>query len=666
MIIMKNCKNCGTQCNDEFAYCIACGAKLEENQCIQQTDADAENNQTEATSFPLQTEEAAEALEQSLAEPEQTEAASCAVTEAGYEAVVQERPAENPAEKPVLIKCEFCGEMVYSNDKACKNCGAQVDYSKQASIEAAAGEFIASNFRKLKRAGKTGIKKIKAAVISNDKDSDGKILKNNKKYLPVAAVVLVFFILLLVLVPSMTKTPVLSTYGANELSYYSFDDEMIFYNNRRVVAEIEDTHNEPKLSIDNSRAAILSEFDSLEGGSLYLIDAKGEKLIDDGVYYFVMAPSGKAVVYLTDYDYRAGTATLMLYNGRKSVKIKNDISLVINDEPYLVISPDGSAVAYLEKDEDDEFTSYISINGKAPRKFGKYQEIVALSDKAKYVYYIEFEEDRYSGGEFYVKSGNDKVKLAADSEKLGDLLFNEDCTQMLFHYEKKTYLTAKGNEKVKILNNRAYPLLPSNAVQLKFESGNVIYGINSFTDKLLVASEDIYYLDRKHEPNKITGRNYRALVTDDMKKLIYLDYSECLHIVSKLDSKSPKDVELNASDDVVNFAIDGGGSTIYYVNEDDELYSITASNKPHKVADDVARYNLVTLGKKLYFLVDYYDTGALYYTTGKRKSSVKDADEVSYAYRLGNGLIYQEGDYDERAIYGSSNGKNFRRLFITD
>ena len=50
-----------------------------------------------------------------------------------------------------------------------------------------------------------------------------------------------------------------------------------------------------------------------------------------------------------------------------------------------------------------------------------------------------------------------------------------------------------------------------------------------------------------------------------MKKLIYLDYSECLHIVSKLDSKSPKDVELNASDDVVNFAIDGGGSTIYYV-----------------------------------------------------------------------------------------------------
>lgn len=440
---MKTCSKCGAQCNDEFVFCTACGAKFETEQSMQ-LETSANNQAEEAAPSLMQTEDINGASMQPAADnPAPTGKANTPV-----------RPDTDPVEQapafvreePVLIKCEFCGEMVYSNEKACKNFGAQLNYSKQASIEEVTGEFISSNIKKIKKASTAGFEKIKKAVTSVDGNKAKQLMEQNKKYLPVAAAALVFIILLLVLVPRMAKSPVVSTYGSNQLSYYSTDDEMIFYNNRRVVAKIEDAGTTPVLSMDGSKAAILADYSRGDGGSLYLIDSKGEK----------------------------------------------------------------------------------------------------------------------------------------------------------------------------------------------------------------------------HETNKITGRNYKALITNDMKKLVYLDYSECLHIVTKLNSKNPKDVELDASDDVVNFTISEDGKTIYYVNEDDELYSITTSNRPYKIADDVAKYNLVTLGNKVYFLTDYYDTGALYYTTGKRKTAVRNADEVSYAYRLGNGLVYQEGDYDERIIYGSSNGKSFRKLFSAD
>ena len=245
-------------------------------------------------------------------------------------------------------------------------------------------------------------------------------------------------------------------------------------------------------------------------------------------------------------------------------------------------------------------------------------------------------------------------------------MLNEDGSQLLFHYDKKTYLTVKGKEKVKILNNRSYPLLPSNTVIRWYDSDTAIYGIKSFTDKILVASEDIYYLNGKYDANKITGKNYQALITNNMDKLIYLDYSDTLHVVTNLSSKSPKDIELDNAEDIVTFTASEDGKTIYYVNEDDELYSITTANKPHKIADDVSPYNLVTLGDKIYFLVDYYNTGSLYYSTGKKKTAIRNADDVAYMNRLGNGIVYTEGDYDERVIYGSTNGKSFKKIFSTD
>lgn len=648
---MKICSNCGAQCEDNSVFCTACGEKITQpEQNKQQTDIPVVNDQ-EITATQSQVEETIQSQTQNKSVQSQVH------TEA---AVLSQVQAE-----PTYIKCEFCGETVLSTETVCPKCGAQLRYSKQASIEAATGEFISSNLKKLKKAGTEGIDKIKTAVDSVDKDKTKQLMDKYKKYIPVAGAALVLLIVLFIAVPRLMRVPKFDTYGANALTYYSAEDEMVVYNNKKVIAEVEDAYYDmPSFSLDRTKAAILCDYNSEEGGTLYFVDSKGEKNIDDGVMVYEIAASGNAVAYFTDFDSLERTATLMLYNGKKSIEIKDDINIGFYENAEINISPDGRTVTFVEYDGED-FASYVSVNGKTPKKLGNNQKCVAVANNGKYIYYIDYDEDEYSG-ELYVKSGNDEVKLASDAESLGDFLFNKDYSQVLFHYDSKTYISVKGNEKVKILSDTAYPFLPLNTIQMQQNNSNMVYGINSFADKLVRASEGIYYIDGKLETNKITDSNYQAVITNDMNKLVYMDYSESLYIVTRLNSNNPKEVELDAADDVIGFAMSEDGKRIYYVNEDEELYAITASNKPKKIADDVYTSSLIALGNKMYFLVDYSDTGSLYYTTGSRKTAVKNADEISYVYRLGNGLVYQEGNYDERIIYSTSNGSSFKKIFEAD
>lgn len=655
---MKTCSNCGAQCGDDYIFCTVCGAKIETDQNGQ--NSQEPNRQPKEADNPLQAETAVNTSNQHEDEA-QKPAQQPKADQISSQTQITEGIFNQP--EPAFIKCEFCGELVRSDETACPKCGAQLKYSKQASIEAVTGEFIASKLKKIKKAGTKGIEKIKVAVSSVDDSKAKKWMDKYGKYIPAACALLVSVMILLIAVTWVASTPKLEAYGANELTYYSSDQETIIYNNRKIVARVNNPYDAPSFSMDHTKAAILSDFDGEDGGTLYYIDSAGKKEIDDSVLYYVMAASGNSVAYLTDYDPSDHTATLKLYRRKKTVIIRSKMDISHNDNANLVISPDGKAVAYQEYN-DGAFAAYVSVNGREPKKLGKSKEIVAMSDKAKYIYYIDYDNDKNSG-EFYVKSGNSKVKLAADADSLGELIFNKDCTQIVFHYEKKTYISSNAEDKIKLLNNRAYLLLPANTVWLSQDSNNTIYGINSFEDMLLISSEDIYYIDDNYELNKLTDICYKAAVSNDMSKLIYLDYSDTLHIVTQLDCNNPKDTELDA-DDIISFTVSEDGKTVYYINGDDELYSITASAKANKIADDVNQYNLVVLKNRMFFMVDYHDTGSLYYTSGKRKTAVKNADEVTYVYRLGNGLVYQESDYDERVIYGSKNGSSFKKLFTDD
>ena len=210
-------------------------------------------------------------------------------------------------------------------------------------------------------------------------------------------------------------------------------------------------------------------------------------------------------------------------------------------------------------------------------------------------------------------------------------------------------------------------LLPANA-QANFSSDIEILtvGIKSFANSLLRSYEGVYYLNKNLETNRIIRGFDEIVVSSDLSQIAYTDYSGDLYLVTKLNKENPKVLELDKAEDVYGLVFTDNGKRIYYVNDDEELFHINKSNKPKKISDDVYYRYLSTIGNKLFFLVDYRNTGVLHYTTGSKKVEIKNADEVSDFYLLGKGIIYNVLDGSDRATYGTNNGSKVNKLFEND
>lgn len=619
---MKRCTYCGVENEDDSNFCMACGSRFEDTAPSQELAVQQETEEIQETTVAQETDKSQEPAVMQEIEKRQ-EPAMVHEVERLQEPVM--------AQEPEKSRCKACGAYIEANEKFCPQCGVEQGSSK--------------------------IVEIKEVIIK-------KLPKDKKMIAPIVGGILLALIVLII-VPKLFKGSKYDTFGANALDLAHVGTDMFFYNNKKIVDEIENSDiRYTTFSIDRTKVAYIEDYDWDEGGTLYLFDEKGKKEIDDGVIFFAMSDSGNGIAYYKDYDYDDDTATLMLYNGSKSVEIEDDISIYI-DEEFLIISPDGKTVAFVEYNDDDNLVGYISVNGKEPKKLGKNKICFAISDDGKYVYYLELDEDAYDG-ELYVRIGEKDIKLASDVDDIGDIYFNKDYSQILFTYDDKTYISVKGSEKNKVSSESTFPLLPDNAIW-KSSSWMKTIGINSFADSLLLSDSKVYYLNRKFESNKIIDRCADVVVTNDMEKVVYIDYSGDLYMVTNLDKKRPNEVHLNRANDIESFSVSEDGDLIYYVNEDDELYSITKSNKPKKIADDVYSNNLVTLGSKLFFLVEYRgETGTLYYTTGSGKNKVSNADDVFYIERLGNGIYYQTYDSGEKTIYGSQNGSKFTKILEWD
>ena len=631
---MKKCSNCGAEYTDEDVFCGSCGNKIEGQEPVKAEE-------------PVKVEEAAKAEEPVKAEEP---------------AMVVEPAKVVEPEKPSTVDCEFCGETVSISQETCTKCGAQLKFSKQASIEEKTGDFISGNIKKLKKAGKKGVAKIKETVESDDTKN---IIEKNKKWLPLVGVAIIALIVLIIAVPKLIKGNKIDTYGSKALSYTYGDDGLIFFTTQKKVAEISGSdYNGPMFSLDKTKAAVIEDFRRREGGTLYLINSENKKKIDDDVTSYVISEKGNAIAYLKDYDSDDDTSTLMLFNGKKSVKIKDDIQ-VNSGNAFLAISPDGSAVSYVEYD-NYEATSYISKNGKKPERFGRDKAVFALSNKAKHVYYAETNDSNYRM-DVYVKTGKKETKLIPEADDISGMIFNKDHTQVIYSYDNKSYISVNGNEKKRLMSDEVSVLLPANA-QANFSSDIEILtvGIKSFANSLLRSYEGVYYLNKNLETNRIIRGFDEIVVSSDLSQIAYTDYSGDLYLVTKLNKENPKVLELDKAEDVYGLVFTDNGKRIYYVNDDEELFHINKSNKPKKISDDVYYRYLSTIGNKLFFLVDYRNTGVLHYTTGSKKVEIKNADEVSDFYLLGKGIIYNVLDGRDRATYGTNNGSKVNKLFEND
>ena len=269
-----------------------------------------------------------------------------------------------------------------------------------------------------------------------------------------------------------------------------------------------------------------------EDDTLYFV--KGEELVkvDEEVNTFVVSAYGDSIAYIKDIENHVGD--LYLYNVAKENATKVD-SEVYNE--CITLSPDGKTVAYVgncEMEYDSwwgyyEVMSgdlYVSKNGKEAEKLYKDAAPIAISDDAKYVYYIG---DVSDNAKFYM---NDE-KIISDSNEGMDLYFNDDLSELLYYTDGETRLfTAAKKTDVKVKNAKLYGVVVPEDVIIGTFMDNVYYvGIDTFDKSVLNLDFSYYFMfDKGEETEKVCSGVSDFVMSEDGKSILYAEDDELLYV----------------------------------------------------------------------------------------------------------------------------------------
>jgi len=456
----------------------------------------------------------------------------------------------------------------------------------------------------------------------------------------------------------------------NSISLFEGDGEvLVSYNNDPRFTISGDLHSSQR-SIDGGKAAILTDNRDNRGGTLWFVTTSGSARIAEDVLTYQISDSGNGVVFFTDYSSKNDTASLYLYDTQAK-----KASLITEDAPYfgysdmtgVCISPNGKTIGFASNYDQyhDEFTGYVSIDGKAAEKLGKNSAAVAVSDGGRYIYYIK-NYDGYSGS-LNVRSGNNDNKLISDFNTYIYLSLNKDYSQIFFNYQDKSYLSQGGSEKAKIGNSTISDLLVPRGTQKRivqnFYTMITVYGISSFIDQVAYSDDGLVYINKSLETNKISSSSTyanSARISNNGKILLFI--SNTGHL-SAIDPTNPNAGRREVARNVQEFVATGDVTSIYYVNEDDELFYIKGNGQPVKISDDVSNHLVLPYNSaKAFFLVDYSDKrgGELYFSDkGGRRVKVPGADEVMELWSTPANLFFQSYDNE---IFRSNGNEMFIRF----
>ena len=498
------------------------------------------------------------------------------------------------------------------------------------------------------------------------------------KSLPLKKILLIGVPVIVVVIAAIVIISLLSKGGGSVVK-----NNISFFTDRGVVFVSGD--NNPKFSLDGdiystqrsmdgSKAVVLLEYRSNTGGELWFVSTSTAYQIADDVMAYRLSDSGNGVVYLTDYDSRNSVATLFLYDtsSRGTVKITEDAFYYgSSDMMGICISPNGKSVGYISDydDRDEEFTGYIKVDGKTPEKIGKDTFAVAISDGGRHLYYVKKSDDGYSGS-LHFRSGRNDTRLASDANSLSVLMFNSDYSEAMFVMEDKTYISRGGNERERISSLAIYRLVLPRGTQVSSNADRariMVYGIRNFNDFVAVTGDGLVHIDSNMESNRISSSsNYAnyASISPDGKTLLFVNNNGHL---SSINPTIPGAERKEIARNIESYVATSDCKTIYYVNEDDELWCVKGNGAPIKVSDDVDANSIALSynGARIFFLVDYRSSrgGELYFSNnGGRRAAIPGADETLYVWCTPTCAFYMNRD-DE--VF-RSNGNEVFSLFEQD
>jgi len=408
-----------------------------------------------------------------------------------------------------------------------------------------------------------------------------------------------------------------------------------------------DQYADLTFSNDGSCVAMIPISDSRGLGKLFYCDGTKAVKIADDVNSYIMSDDGSTLMYLTGFYNHGIGGSLYLYDQET-----NESTLVSEGAGLLyALSPSGKALAYttfrVPNDPDSLICHYL-VRGEVPQTLGEGMFPVALSDDADTIYTVQIAHD---GGYFSIYVGGEKIQLFTDTDAdfhAGCMVFNKDCTQVVFSSREKTYLYIAGNQAIQVFEE-SITSIGQSAVGRTFSDGARNEATASFSGTKNLCNV-FFQIDKKQEDYK----------EDQVATIISFD--ELLHVTSKQVTLNSDDTENNSLispnvgiEDTIRYSRENAPDYLYYLEIDENLPIY-----PEYDSSDEIPYG------------DYYRV--LYRVEDTEGAvPVKIADLV-YEVRVGEfGVIYKQysgpsdGSYaylDIVKVYHSADGENFE--FVTD
>ena len=556
------------------------------------------------------------------------------------------------------MRCEFCGQINEPGVQFCTRCGAQltateVTQAGQPPQQQAPDQYATpQNDAAPNYTPTSAVSKLKSLPI--------------KKILIIAVPVIVIIIAAIIIIPMLTSPS--GSVVKSSITFFTDKGVVFVSGDNNPKFTIDGEIHSYRRSMDGSKAVVLTDYKSSTGGELWFVTTSTSYRIADDVMEFELSDSGNGVIFLTDYDSRQDLASLVLYDtsSKKATKITED---AYYNGYYgmmgMCISPNGRSTSYItDYDEhDDEFTGYIRIDGKNPEKLGKNTFAVAIADGGRHLYYAKM-SDTGSSASFHVRSGRNDVRLVSDAFSGQSVIFNKDYSEVLFSVDDRSFIYRTGNsERERVGGAPLIRIILPRGTQTGGASGIAditVYGVRDFNGFVASTSDGLVYINSKLESSRINSSSdyggYTATISADGKTLLFINNNGHL---SAIDPTKPGAERREVARNVSSYVATSDAKTIYYINDDEELFCVRGNGAPAKISDDVSRLALAYNSSRLFFLVDYRTNrgGELYYSNnGGKKASVPGADETLTLWVTPANVFYTNRD---KEVFRSGGNENF-------
>ena len=561
--------------------------------------------------------------------------------------------------------CKNCGSAMEDGAKFCASCGTAQEAQPIPEVAVTPAETPVEVPAETPVEVETQHKEPKVNPFNTLKEKAAPLLDKVKPIVQKYKLALVGILALVMFVSAICIIIGLCTAGNGYIPYENatminiVDNEVVaVWNNKVIKTGIEaESIERSSTNLDGTVFVALTD-----DGTLFFVRNKKAKVIAEDVTGFILSNSGTAVAYVATNDDDGHSLNLYNISKKKNVVVDDEYSALAGAFLGMALSPDGKTLAYYEFDEEEYESTLMLFKGKKSVKITSSEvELIGLSNGGKYIYVIGENDNGEKVLYTYNKKG-DRTKLNNCSGS--SFYFNEDHTQILFVNDGKSYISTKGKDANKIGSGVARLVLASNSVS--FSAGNyTTYPVDNLYGHVYRLSTDdgynLWNIKKNSDNSKQLVKNVTNWKLDaDAKYVYYVNDNDdlCVLKISHGDNASAKAKTI--AEDVTNYVVTSNRKRVYFIS-DGGLYSCNAKNGNGKktiASEDISGQLAINAKDVVYYSMD----GDTYACSNGRKGKKVLSDSTGFVSSP-NGIVYAG---TEDALYVSTGAKKLKKLLNLD